>query len=365
MFSQFSNLVSNISSQVSLTISDIVSSDSIAIEEAKLQQLAKQKQLISEAELQAKNNYYPAPPYRIFQEQYIILEPELQSRILALTNNNSIFIKNKNNNTNNTDNNNTNQSTNTDANIFVFDYNDAYFQIFARLALQFDSKLNKLRYELVPKYVNEVEFWRSYFYEVELLRFNMNLQSLFHKPTEQQTLFYKNYLNSKNKLQNNVESTKSNNENLFPLAQPVKSPTIKQSNNNKAITNNTSSDVSNANQISSSSLNNTITSNQANLHNTKSNNTSAINAKTPIVAENPSKKSENSNNNSDGNARSAADDLAELESLLADVTIENNPNNDTDTNANESNNLELIESELDLQLDELENNVNNPKSDLP
>lgn len=40
----------------------------------------------------------------------------------------------------------------------------------AKAILKEDPNLEKIRFELVPKFVSEENFWRNYFYRVELLK---------------------------------------------------------------------------------------------------------------------------------------------------------------------------------------------------
>merc|ERR1711874_346345 len=51
---------------------------------------------------------------------------------------------------------------------FEFDYNK--FATCAVSVLAEDPRLEKMRYELVPKKVEEDKFWRNYFYRVELVK---------------------------------------------------------------------------------------------------------------------------------------------------------------------------------------------------
>ncbi|CAL1531661.1 unnamed protein product, partial [Lymnaea stagnalis] len=51
---------------------------------------------------------------------------------------------------------------------FQFDFNSSYPVALA--TLQEDPNLQKMRFDLVPKQVNEETFWRNYFYRVSLIR---------------------------------------------------------------------------------------------------------------------------------------------------------------------------------------------------
>uniref|UniRef100_A0A0B6ZYB4 BSD domain-containing protein n=1 Tax=Arion vulgaris TaxID=1028688 RepID=A0A0B6ZYB4_9EUPU len=58
---------------------------------------------------------------------------------------------------------------------FQFDFNSAY--PIALATLQEDPNLQKMRFDLVPKLVNEETFWRNYFYRVSLIRQSSQLTS--------------------------------------------------------------------------------------------------------------------------------------------------------------------------------------------
>lgn len=59
---------------------------------------------------------------------------------------------------------------------FNFDF-EASFPVAAAM-LQEDPKLNKMRFELVPKQIKEDVFWRNYFYRVSLIKQSAQLTSL-------------------------------------------------------------------------------------------------------------------------------------------------------------------------------------------
>ncbi|XP_012944112.1 synapse-associated protein 1 [Aplysia californica] len=58
---------------------------------------------------------------------------------------------------------------------FQFDFNSCYPVALA--TLQEDKNLQKMRFDLVPKVVNEETFWRNYFYRVSLIRQSSQLAS--------------------------------------------------------------------------------------------------------------------------------------------------------------------------------------------
>jgi hypothetical protein len=59
---------------------------------------------------------------------------------------------------------------------FEFDY--ASVSSVAMALLQDDPQLDKMRYDLVPKQVKEDEFWRNYFYRVNLIKQSFDLKDL-------------------------------------------------------------------------------------------------------------------------------------------------------------------------------------------
>lgn len=59
---------------------------------------------------------------------------------------------------------------------FVYDY-DSMFPV-ALATLEEDPELKKMRFNLVPKKVKEINFWRNYFYRVSLIKQSSQLTSL-------------------------------------------------------------------------------------------------------------------------------------------------------------------------------------------
>ena len=58
-----------------------------------------------------------------------------------------------------------------------FDFEYATFAASAVALLDEDPKLQKMRYELVPKKVKEDEFWRNYFYRVAIVKQSFELSN--------------------------------------------------------------------------------------------------------------------------------------------------------------------------------------------
>jgi hypothetical protein len=59
-----------------------------------------------------------------------------------------------------------------------FDFDYAAVAPVAMALLQEDPRLDKMRYDLVPKKVKEEEFWRNYFYRVGLIKQSFELKDL-------------------------------------------------------------------------------------------------------------------------------------------------------------------------------------------
>ena len=60
----------------------------------------------------------------------------------------------------------------------TFDFDYASVSSTALALLKEDPKLSEMRYELVPKVVKEDEFWKNYFYRVNLIKQSFDLKDL-------------------------------------------------------------------------------------------------------------------------------------------------------------------------------------------
>ena len=60
---------------------------------------------------------------------------------------------------------------------FEFDFSLEQYVFVACIMLKHDSNLADARELLVPSLVSEDEFWRNYFYSIELIKKNMGLPS--------------------------------------------------------------------------------------------------------------------------------------------------------------------------------------------
>jgi flavin-binding protein dodecin len=323
MFSSFGSSLTSFMNDSINTISSSVASaqaalqEGIADEEKKLATIKQFKVDKAAAEEEAKDNCYPAVPWRIFEEKSIILEAELRNKISQLTRDNSIFINNHRGEA---------EKDRKDGNIFVFDYNNAYFQVFAELALENNETLQQARYSLVPKLISEEEFWRIYFFQIELIRLNMNIHSLFEKPTPQQIQFYKEHVAAQERITQNLEnnSKKVGHSNAaLPLAKPVPPFSPKE----KIATTQPKATAQPASSAQSAAA--AVPKPSENSHN---NNSAKKSVETePTTAASRAAEAVDANSN----------DLAELESLLADVEVD----------AENAEHEDLLESELDLELE--------------
>ncbi|GBM70629.1 Synapse-associated protein 1 [Araneus ventricosus] len=62
----------------------------------------------------------------------------------------------------------------------MFDFNfDSMYPV-AESMLKEDPALEKMRFEIVPKLINEENFWRNYFYRVQLVKNSSKLSKMAH-----------------------------------------------------------------------------------------------------------------------------------------------------------------------------------------
>ncbi len=97
----------------------------------------------------------PLAPWKTLAEQFAILEPELQRRILALSHNQQLFTKDR-------------AAIRHRAKDVVPTCMPA-----AMAALQADENLSRLRYRLVPARLSEEDFWRCYFFNVAMIKLEL------------------------------------------------------------------------------------------------------------------------------------------------------------------------------------------------
>ena len=58
---------------------------------------------------------------------------------------------------------------------YEFDFDIDHYIILAQIMLKLDLNLKKIRHELVPEMITEEDFWRNYFYKIELRKKELNL----------------------------------------------------------------------------------------------------------------------------------------------------------------------------------------------
>jgi hypothetical protein len=132
------------------------------------------------------------PPWTVFSEDRTIVEAELQTRILKLSQDERVFLDNA-----------------PDEDLFPFLMDGAlqvfgcvlpcvlvpirciYIGIYIYIYIQFavaalaaDPALDPMRFRLVPSKVKEEQFWRNYFYRVSLLRGQLEVEPLLFLPID-------------------------------------------------------------------------------------------------------------------------------------------------------------------------------------
>jgi hypothetical protein len=53
---------------------------------------------------------------------------------------------------------------------YEFDFDIDHYIVLAQIMLKLDLNLKKSRHELVPEMITEDDFWRNYFYRIELMK---------------------------------------------------------------------------------------------------------------------------------------------------------------------------------------------------
>lgn len=113
-----------------------------------------QNEFVTEKKEKDKKSEAALPPWIGYFE-----EESMKSQILALSQDKRNFLRNP--------------PTGIQ---FQFDFDTVY--PVAMATLQEDSNLQKMRFELVPKQINEETFWRNYFYRVSLIKQSTQLTTL-------------------------------------------------------------------------------------------------------------------------------------------------------------------------------------------
>ena len=60
---------------------------------------------------------------------------------------------------------------------YEFDFNMDHYVVLAQIMLKLDLNLKKTRHELVPEMINEDNFWRNYFYKIEVIKRNIGISA--------------------------------------------------------------------------------------------------------------------------------------------------------------------------------------------
>jgi len=98
-------------------------------------------------------------PWNVYDEEKSDLSDELETRVLKLSESEDTFLVSA-----------------PDDTVFQFDFDGLL--PFAYAALAEDKSLSQQRYVLVPKKVEEDDFWRNYFYRVQLVRNQLDVPPL-------------------------------------------------------------------------------------------------------------------------------------------------------------------------------------------
>ncbi|GAB1599415.1 synapse-associated protein 1-like [Argonauta hians] len=119
-----------------------------------------QEKFVNENKEKGKNAEAAVPPWVGYNE-----EETMKKQIMALSSDKRNFLRNP------------------PAGVqFSFDFDTVY--PIAMATLQEDAELHKMRFELVPKQINEENFWRNYFYRVSLIKQSTQLTSIAQSTTE-------------------------------------------------------------------------------------------------------------------------------------------------------------------------------------
>ena len=60
---------------------------------------------------------------------------------------------------------------------YVFKFDTDEYIVVAQILLKLDLNLKKTRHELVPEVITEDDFWRNYFYKIELLKKELGVKT--------------------------------------------------------------------------------------------------------------------------------------------------------------------------------------------
>lgn len=145
-FSNFSSMVGKVANSATTVIKDKVNSTSIIAEFNK-----EQEEFIKNKGPGTENGL---PPWVGYQD-----EEAMKAKILSLSKDKRNFVR-----------------APPSGVTFEFDY--SLVSSVAMALLQEDPQLENMRYELVPKQVKEDEFWRNYFYRVNLIKQSFELKDL-------------------------------------------------------------------------------------------------------------------------------------------------------------------------------------------
>jgi len=124
-----------------------------------------QDKFLTEKRTQQKREESAVPPWIGYNE-----EEEMKKQILALSQEKRNFLRNPPPGAN-----------------YHFDMSTAYPVALA--TLEVDENLKQMRFDLVPKQINEESFWRNYFYRVSLIKQSAQLTTLAQSTSESRNGF--------------------------------------------------------------------------------------------------------------------------------------------------------------------------------
>ncbi|BFZ09761.1 hypothetical protein BsWGS_12799 [Bradybaena similaris] len=152
---EFGNILFSFGKAAGKTVADTATKIKHTVEEKTMlgEFTREQDKFVEEKREKAKGEEAAVAPWVGYND-----EEELKTQILALSQDKRNFVRNPPSGVQ-----------------FHFDFSSAY--PIALATLQEDPNLQKMRFDLVPKLVNEETFWRNYFYRVSLIRQSSQLTS--------------------------------------------------------------------------------------------------------------------------------------------------------------------------------------------
>ena len=108
---------------------------------------------------------------------------------------------------------------------YEFDFNMDHYVVLAQIMLKLDLNLKKTRHELVPEMITEDDFWRNYFFKIELIKKNMGLEARLGAPVAQAKI-EQSLLQKRNELDDEEAAMEESTSTLRMAAQVAESDEI-------------------------------------------------------------------------------------------------------------------------------------------